>query len=375
MKLIEHPHVLKLYDVYENKKYLHRDLKPENLLLDDKNNIRIADFGMACLQVEGTMLETSCGSPHYASPEVIRGETYDGKRADVWSCGVITYALIVGSLPFDDKNLRVLLEKVKRGMFQIPDFVPQECRELLKGMIEVDPGKRMTLSEVLKHPWISEESRSLSKPKPSITDTISMYVIPAEEDMDTDVLGNMMSLGCFKNKQKLLESIQSTSYNTEKVIYFLLLDRKKKKPSYEDDDEIIVRNRSESADPPKKRVDSCKMNGKLRPRYSFDRVSHGSPLSSRRIPYSRPKRSYSTAKSHTSKPEISSVKSSRPASMETTEESLSGTPPGSPGMHQAKWKSRLNTIRNGFLGSPRFHRRKLRTPSASDDTGSDSSPE
>ncbi|KOB71647.1 Uncharacterized protein OBRU01_13383, partial [Operophtera brumata] len=126
MKLIEHPHVLGLSDVYENKKYFHRDLKPENLLLDERNNIKIADFGMASLQPAGSLLETSCGSPHYACPEVIRGEKYDGRRADVWSCGVILYALLVGALPFDDDNLRQLLEK---------------------------------LAEITRHPWVTAGGR------------------------------------------------------------------------------------------------------------------------------------------------------------------------------------------------------------------------
>lgn len=152
--------------------------QPENLLLDDKNNIKIADFGMASLQPMGFMLETSCGSPHYACPEVIRvrrhttvnftssanersnswrkinfhfqGEKYDGRRADVWSCGVILYALLVGALPFDDDNLRQLLEKVKRGVFHIPHFVPPDCQNLLRGMIEVNPEKRLTVSFVAR---------------------------------------------------------------------------------------------------------------------------------------------------------------------------------------------------------------------------------
>merc|ERR1712020_738916 len=93
----------------------------------------------------GSMLETSCGSPHYACPEVIRGEKYDGRRADVWSCGVILYALLVGALPFDDDNLRQLLEKVKRGAFHIPHFVPPDCQNLLRGMIEVNSDKRLVV--------------------------------------------------------------------------------------------------------------------------------------------------------------------------------------------------------------------------------------
>jgi len=162
MKLVSHPHVLTLYDVYESEHNLflvlehveggelfdylvsrgrlpvsealvffqqiisavdfchhhyicHRDLKPENLLLDGCKNIKIADFGMASLQLRGSMLDTSCGSPHYASPEVVRGEKYDGRAADVWSCGVILFALLTGCLPFDDEDIQKLLMKVKVG--------------------------------------------------------------------------------------------------------------------------------------------------------------------------------------------------------------------------------------------------------------------
>ena len=245
----------------------HRDLKPENLLLDDKGNIKVADFGMASLQLENSLLETSCGSPHYASPEVVRGEKYDGRRADVWSCGVILYALLVGALPFDDDNLRHLLEKVKRGVFHIPHFVPTECQSLLRAMIEVDADKRITLTEVLHHPWVvggsgSTSLRSHNFPLSSLStnntsdsqqqrsnDTsneleselpmkqvVQTHIIPSAEDLDADVLANMSSLGCFKDKKKLLANLLSSEHNEEKVIYFLLLNRKLRKPALEDNE-------------------------------------------------------------------------------------------------------------------------------------------
>jgi len=95
------------------QKIVHRDLKPENLLLDANLNLKIADFGLSNIMRDGDFLRTSCGSPNYAAPEVISGHLYAGPEVDVWSCGVILYALLCGSLPFDDESIPNLFKKIK----------------------------------------------------------------------------------------------------------------------------------------------------------------------------------------------------------------------------------------------------------------------
>ncbi|XP_039713062.1 serine/threonine-protein kinase BRSK1 isoform X1 [Pteropus medius] len=492
LKLIEHPHVLKLHDVYENKKYLylvlehvsggelfdylvkkgrltpkearkffrqivsaldfchsysicHRDLKPENLLLDEKNNIRIADFGMASLQVGDSLLETSCGSPHYACPEVIKGEKYDGRRADMWSCGVILFALLVGALPFDDDNLRQLLEKVKRGVFHMPHFIPPDCQSLLRGMIEVEPEKRLSLEQIQKHPWYlggKHEPDPCLEPAPGRR--VAMRSLPSNGELDPDVLESMASLGCFRDRERLHRELRSDEENQEKMIYYLLLDRKERYPSCEDQD-LPPRN---DVDPPRKRVDSPMLSrhGKRRPeRKSMEVLSitdaggGGSPVPTRRAlemaQHSQRSRSVSGASTGLSSSPLSSPRSpvfsfspepgagdearggGSPTSktqtlpsrgprgggageqppppsarstplpgppgsprssggtplhspLHTPRASPTGTPgttpPPSPGggVGGAAWRSRLNSIRNSFLGSPRFHRRKMQVPTA-----------
>ncbi|KAM3877256.1 serine/threonine-protein kinase BRSK2-like [Diretmus argenteus] len=446
LKLIEHPHVLKLHDVYENKKYLylvlehvsggelfdylvkkgrltpkearkffrqiisaldfchshsicHRDLKPENLLLDEKNNIRIADFGMASLQVGDSLLETSCGSPHYACPEVIRGEKYDGRKADAWSCGVILFALLVGALPFDDDNLRNLLEKVKLGVFHMPHFIPPDCQNLLRGMIEVDATKRLTLEQIQKHTWYLA-GKNEPEPEQPVPRKVAIRTLAAAEEIDPDVLESMHSLGCFRDKAKLSKDLLSEEDNQEKMIYFLLLDRKERYPSHEDQN---LPPRTE-IDPPRKRVDSPMLSrhGKRRPeRKSMEVLSvteGGSPVPVRRAidmaTHGQRSRSISGASSGLSTSPLSSPRvtphpsprgsplpTPKGTPVHTPKDSPAGTPsptpPPSPSIGGMPWRTRLNSIKNSFLGSPRFHRRKMQVPTQEDMSSltPDSSPE
>ena len=96
---------------------VHRDLKPENLLIDHEKNIKLVDFGLSNTYKKGETLKTACGSPCYAAPEMIAGERYFGAKVDVWSCGVILYAMICGYLPFEDPDTAKLYKKILRGDF------------------------------------------------------------------------------------------------------------------------------------------------------------------------------------------------------------------------------------------------------------------
>ncbi|KAI8559349.1 hypothetical protein RHMOL_Rhmol04G0166000 [Rhododendron molle] len=132
---------------------VHRDLKPENLLLDSKHNIKIADFGLSNIMRDGHFLKTSCGSPNYAAPEVISNKLYAGPEVDVWSCGVILYALMCGRLPFDDDNLPGLYAKINNGVYTFPNYLSLAARDLISRILIVDPISRLSIPEIRRHPW------------------------------------------------------------------------------------------------------------------------------------------------------------------------------------------------------------------------------
>lgn len=135
----------------------HRDLKPENLLLDENCNVKIADFGLSNCMRDGWFLKTSCGSPNYAAPEVISGRLYAGPEVDIWSCGVILYALLCGTLPFDDESIPYLFKKIKGGIYILPSYLSDSSKDLISKMLITDPMNRITVDEIRAHPWFTRD--------------------------------------------------------------------------------------------------------------------------------------------------------------------------------------------------------------------------
>ncbi|XP_020584280.1 SNF1-related protein kinase catalytic subunit alpha KIN10-like [Phalaenopsis equestris] len=196
---------------------VHRDLKPENLLLDSKCNVKIADFGLSNIMRDGHFLKTSCGSPNYAAPEVISGKLYAGPEVDVWSCGVILYALLCGTLPFDDENIPNLFKKIKGGIYTLPSHLSSLARDLIPRMLVVDPMKRMTIREIREHPWFQARlPRYLAVPPP---DTMQQA-----KKIDEEILQEVVIMGFEKNQ--LVESLHNRIQNEATVAYYLLLDNR-----------------------------------------------------------------------------------------------------------------------------------------------------
>lgn len=135
-------------------KICHRDLKPENLLLDENMNIKIVDFGLSNTYKKDTdTLKTACGSPCYASPEMIAGKRYLGIDTDLWSLGVILYAMTVGYLPFEDPDTNKLYKKILDSDFITPGYVEKPCRELIKSLLKTEPTQRIKIPEIKIHQW------------------------------------------------------------------------------------------------------------------------------------------------------------------------------------------------------------------------------
>ena len=137
-------------DYIHSKGIAHRDLKPENLLLTENKILKIIDFGLSHEFNEGHFLLTKCGSPSYASPEIIKGTEYDGFKTDIWCCGIILYAMVCGYLPFEGENNDILFKNIVKCEPEIPDYLSNECQEIIRGILKEDPMERITIDGIKK---------------------------------------------------------------------------------------------------------------------------------------------------------------------------------------------------------------------------------
>uniref|UniRef100_A0A6J0T0Q6 non-specific serine/threonine protein kinase n=1 Tax=Pogona vitticeps TaxID=103695 RepID=A0A6J0T0Q6_9SAUR len=282
MKILNHPNIVKLFEVIETEKTLylvmeyasggevfdylvahgrmkekearakfrqivsavqychqkcivHRDLKAENLLLDGDMNIKIADFGFSNEFTIGNKLDTFCGSPPYAAPELFQGKKYDGPEVDVWSLGVILYTLVSGSLPFDGQNLKELRERVLRGKYRIPFYMSTDCENLLKKLLVLNPIKRGSLEQIMKDRWMNvgheeEELKPYTEPEPDISDTKRIDI--------------MVAMGFARDE--IHDSLVNQKYD-EVMATYLLLGRKP--PEFEGSESLSSSNLTQRSRP------------------------------------------------------------------------------------------------------------------------------
>ncbi|XP_067029479.1 serine/threonine-protein kinase MARK2-like isoform X13 [Acropora muricata] len=279
MKFLDHPNIVKLYEVIETDKTLylvmeyasggevfdylvahgrmkekearakfrqivsavqychqkhviHRDLKAENLLLDGDMNIKIADFGFSNEFTPGNKLDTFCGSPPYAAPELFQGKKYDGPEVDVWSLGVILYTLVSGSLPFDGQNLKELRERVLRGKYRIPFYMSTDCENLLKRFLVLNPTKRSRLEQIMSDKWMNlgYDNQDL---KP--------YCEPIPDFKDERRIEIMLQMGF--SRDEIQEALANNRYD-EVMATYLLLDEKRQKLTLNGSSDPLMENTS-----------------------------------------------------------------------------------------------------------------------------------
>ncbi|KAI0975822.1 hypothetical protein F4678DRAFT_418654 [Xylaria arbuscula] len=282
LKLIDHPHIVKLHDIWENRaeiylvlEYMdggdmfsyinicgpipefemvgyfrqivsaleyvhsfnicHRDLKPENILMKSNGVVKIADFGMAAIQQSPThSLRTSCGSPHYAAPELIARARYQGNKVDIWSLGCVLYATLSRQLPFDDPNGNVpkLLAKAAKGIYTMPEFLSKEAKDLISKMLTVDPKKRISIRKIWEHPLLQkyDDLHSLHNEglAPDCRASDKSRPVPPEE-LDLQILRQLKAMWHTFTEKEIAMQLCNPLPNDQKFFYWLLYNYREKK--------------------------------------------------------------------------------------------------------------------------------------------------
>ncbi|CAJ1054173.1 serine/threonine-protein kinase MARK1-like [Xyrichtys novacula] len=300
------------------KRIVHRDLKAENLLLDADMNIKIADFGFSNEFTLGSKLDTFCGSPPYAAPELFQGKKYDGPEVDVWSLGVILYTLVSGSLPFDGQNLKELRERVLRGKYRIPFYMSTDCENLLKKLLVLNPSKRGSLQQIMRDRWMNAgyDEKEL---KP--------FNEPEQDFNDLKRIELMGTMGFPQDEVK--KALDGQKYNEVTAVYLLL---GRKHAEFEGGDSLSSGNLVHRSRP------SSDING-----------AGQSPAHSRTTTTNQKQRRFSDHVAPSIPPPVSYTKRCHANSMESDRKEEPASPVGAPDRRRSATASGSITRRNTYV--------------------------
>ncbi|KAF8337977.1 kinase-like domain-containing protein [Cantharellus anzutake] len=281
LRNFRHPHIIKLYEVIDTRKHVvmvmeyaegelfymiakngrlpeseartyfqqimyalayshsmnvvHRDLKPENVLLDDELNVKLADFGLSNEWHDSECLMTGCGTPNYCAPEIIKGEAY-GVEIDVWSSGAILFVMTCGRLPFENDDVGALFRQIIDGNYELPDYLSENICSLIRGMMTVNPLERLSVSEVLDHPWMTEKmapkylrrsyqnhAEHIHGPVVSMSNLLHEYSV--HPDLDETIISELVSCTSASHED-IRNTLLVDGPNAVKVAYDLCADRR-----------------------------------------------------------------------------------------------------------------------------------------------------
>ncbi len=201
-----------------NNKITHRDLKPENLLIIDNNILNITDFGLSNEYNNNQLLTTPCGSPSYAAPEMILGRKYNGLSIDIWSSGITLYAMVCGHLPFKDKDQEKLYKKIITCNYTIPDFVSDDCKDLIKKILCNNEKNRININDIKNHPFLIESFKKYNPNEYIYYNHNKIY------NKIVEMMINNLSEYNYK-KDDIIKSIKNNEFNNITTTYKLLLKK------------------------------------------------------------------------------------------------------------------------------------------------------
>ena len=202
---------------------VHRDLKPENLLINKNNILKIIDFGLSNYYENNKFLSTPCGSPCYAAPEMLCGKNYDGISVDIWTTGIILYALLCGCLPFDNEDRNILYKKIMKGKITYPENLEKDAIDLIKKILVINPKERISIKNIKKHPFYQKGRREFIKMHPSLIKTTIKKIesksvekdknIEKKESKDINKINEEL-----KGKEKESDNIQNYIFRKKRKI-------------------------------------------------------------------------------------------------------------------------------------------------------------